>query len=174
MRNNIKVHPHYAARQNATKCGLVVRQMARIMWTSMWLLYAAACHAAWKFDRQNVDLIKDLPRGIWWERGFKIASASLRKKSDEVHWSRSTVFVTWSKSAKNYFLIWMRLNWRHMPSNFCHAAKLQCVAFYHTAKCGRTLIWYQTVPGNFGILLSHQRNVIHQSYKQQLHVRMGK
>ncbi len=29
-------------------------------------------------------------------KGFKIASASWRKKSDEVHRSRSTVFVTWS------------------------------------------------------------------------------
>ncbi len=31
----LKVHPHYAARQNAIKCDLVALQIARIMWTSM-------------------------------------------------------------------------------------------------------------------------------------------
>ncbi len=66
-------------------------------------------------------------------KGFKIVSASLRKKSDKVHRSRSTVFVTWRRSAKNSFLMWMRSHWRHMPSNFCRMAKLQCVAFCRAA-----------------------------------------
>ncbi len=80
--------------------------------------------------RQNVGLIKGLLHGIWWVRCFKITSASCRKKSDGGHWSRSTVFVTF---AKNSFLMWIRSNWWHMPSNFCRAAKLQCVAFRHAA-----------------------------------------
>ncbi len=45
----VKVHPHYAVWQNAAKCGLAARQMARIMWTSMqWcgLGRASAWHAA--------------------------------------------------------------------------------------------------------------------------------
>ncbi len=43
------------------------------------------------------------PHGIWWVRGFKMVSASLRKKSDQVRRSCSTVLVTWRRSAKNSF-----------------------------------------------------------------------
>ncbi len=32
---SLQVRPHYAAQQNATKCGLATQQMAGIMWTSM-------------------------------------------------------------------------------------------------------------------------------------------
>ncbi len=42
-------------------------------------------------------------RGIWRVRSFKMVSASLRKKSDKLRQSPSTVFVTWRRSAKNYF-----------------------------------------------------------------------
>ncbi len=78
FRRSLKVYPHYAVRQNATKCGLALRQMARIMWTLMRCGWgrALACHVAWKFDWQNVGLIKGLPCGIWWVSGFKMASAS--------------------------------------------------------------------------------------------------
>ncbi len=44
------------------------------------------------------------PRGIWWVKGFKMVSASLRKKSDKVHQFCSTVFLT-RRSAKNFFLV---------------------------------------------------------------------
>ncbi len=66
-------------------------------------------------------------------RGFKMVSASLRKKSNKVYWSRSAVFVTRRRSVKNYFFMWMRSHWRHMPNNFCCLAKLQCVAFCRVA-----------------------------------------
>ncbi len=65
--------------------------------------------------------------------GFKMVSASLRKKSDQVRRSCSTVLVTRRRSTKNNFFMWTRSHWRHMPSNFCRAAKLQFVAFCHTA-----------------------------------------
>ncbi len=39
--------------------------------------------------------------------------------------------------------MWTRLRWRHMPNNFCRAAKLQCVAFCRTAQCGRTFTLLQ-------------------------------
>ncbi len=69
------------------------------------------------------------PCGIWWVRGFKMVSANLRKKSDQVHQFCSTVLVTWRRSAKKFFFMWTRSHGRYMPSNFCRAAKLQCVAF---------------------------------------------
>ncbi len=43
-------------------------------------------------------------------RGLKMVSASLRKKSDKFHRSRSTVFVTWRRSARNSFFMW---TWSH-------------------------------------------------------------
>ncbi len=41
--------------------------------------------------------------GIWWVWGFKVVSASLRKKSDNICRSRSTVFVPWRRSKKIIF-----------------------------------------------------------------------
>ncbi len=35
--------------------------------------------------------------------------------------------------------MWTRSNWRHMPSNFCHVTKLQCVAFCRVVKCGSAM-----------------------------------
>ncbi len=59
-----------------------------------------------------------------------MVSTSLRKKSDKVHRSCSTVFVTWRRSAKNSFFMWTRLHWRHMPSTF--ATQQSCNVLHST------------------------------------------
>ncbi len=40
--------------------------------------------------------------------------------------------------------MWTRSHWRHMPSNICRTAKLQCVAFCRAAQCGRTFKDYSS------------------------------
>ncbi len=89
----------------------------KCMWMLCWLGCGMPFDAAWsKIRSANCRSHQKKPRGIWWVSGFKMVSASLRKKSDQVCRSRSTVLVTW-RSAKNYFFMWTRLHWRHMPSN---------------------------------------------------------
>ncbi len=134
-RCTIKVRPHYAAWHKAAKCGKAIRQKLHHA-TSICgrcVGLATACRSMLhdlKIRSANCQSHQKKPRGIWWIRGFKMVSASLRKKSHQVRRSRSTVLVNWKRSAKNSFFMWTRL---HMPSNFCRAAKLQCVAFCHAA-----------------------------------------
>ncbi len=135
---SLKVRPHYAARHTAAKCSKAAWQKLRHA-TSICgrcVGLAAACRSmlrSLKIWLANCRSHQKKLRGIWWVSGFKMVSAILRKKSNQVRRSRSTVLVTWRRSAKNYFLMWTRSHWRHMPSNFCRAAKLQCVAFCRTA-----------------------------------------
>ncbi len=130
----VKVRPHYAAQHTAAKCGKATRQKLRHA-TSICgrcVCLASACRSMLrgiKIRSANCWSHQKKPRGIWWVRGFKVVSALLRKKSNQVRRSRSTVLVTWRRSAKNYFFMWTRSHWRHMPSNFYRAANLQCVAF---------------------------------------------
>ncbi len=133
----IKVHPHYAAPHTVAKCGKATWQKLRHA-TSICghcVGLPAACRSmlrGLKIRSANCQSHQKKPRGIGWVRGFKMVSASLGKKSDQVRWSRSAVWVTW-RSAKNSFFMWTRSHWRHIPNNFCRAAKLQCVAFCRTA-----------------------------------------
>ncbi len=46
------------------------------------------------------------------------------------------------KVCKNFFFMRTQSHRWRMPTNFCCATKLQCVAFCHTAQCGRTLKKY--------------------------------
>ncbi len=65
---------------------------------------ASACRSmlrGLKIQSVNCRSYQKKPRGIWWIRGFKMVSASLKKKSHQVRRSRSTVLVTWKRSAKN-------------------------------------------------------------------------
>ncbi len=73
------------------------------------------------------------PRGIWWVRGFKMVSASLRKKIRQHSLVSFHSFVTWRRCTKDYFFMWTRSHWRHMPSNFSRATKLRYVAFCRAA-----------------------------------------
>ncbi len=135
---NLQVRPHYATRHTAAKCGKATRQKLRHA-TSIGgrcVGLAAACHStlrSLKIRSVNCRSHQKKPRGIWWVKGFKMVSANLRKKSDQVRRSLSTILVTWRRSAKNSFFMWTRSHWQHMLSNFCYAAKLQCVAFCRAA-----------------------------------------
>ncbi len=132
----VKVCPHYAARHTAGKCGKAAWQKLRhaTSISGCCIGLTVACRSmqhGLKIWSANCRSNQKKPRGIWWVRGFKMVSASLRKKSVQVRRSYSTVLVTW-RCAKNYFFMWTRSHWRHMPSNFCCVAKLQCVAFCRT------------------------------------------
>ncbi len=134
----VKVRAHCAARHTAAKCGKAARQKlchaTNIDRHCVGL--AAACRSmlrGLKIRSANCRSHQKKPCGIWGVRGFKMVLAILRKKSNQVRRSRSTVLVTWRRSAKSSFFMRTRSHWRHMPSNFCHAAKLQCVAFCHAA-----------------------------------------
>ncbi len=61
-----------------------------------------------------------------------MVSASLRKKSDQVRRSRSTVLVTRRRSAKNSFFMWTRSHWRHMRATF--AARQSCSVLHSAAR----------------------------------------
>ncbi len=134
----LKVRPHYAARHKAAECGKAAWQKLRHA-TSICgpcAGLAVACRSmlcGLKIWSTNCQSHQKKPRGIWWVRGFKMVSANLRKKSHQVRRFCSTVLVTWKRSAKNSFFMWTRSHWRHIPSNFCRTAKLQCVAFCHAA-----------------------------------------
>ncbi len=138
----IMVSPHYAAWQNATKCGLAGRQMVRIMWTSMrhrrslgrasaccgmpcgMKIQSAKCRSHPKFAMRHM-MSKEFQNYISW----------LEKR---IRRSLLVSFRSFPYIRKRFFFMWTRSNWRHMPSNFCHAAKLQCVAFYHPVQCEYT------------------------------------
>ncbi len=64
-------------------------------------------------------------------KGFQNYISQLKKK---IRGSSLISFYSFCNLCKKLFLMWMRLNRRHMLSNFCHAAKLQCVAFCHAAQ----------------------------------------
>ncbi len=135
---DVKVRPHYAARHTAAKCSKAAWQKLRHA-TSIYGLcvgLAAACRSmlrGLKIRSANCRFHQKKPRSIWWVKGFQNGISQLGKKSDQVRRSRSTVLVTWRRSARNFFFMWTRSHWRHMPSNFCRAAKLQCVAFCRAA-----------------------------------------
>ncbi len=135
---SVKVRPHYATWHTAGKCDKATRQKLRHA-TSICgccVGLAVACRSmlhGLKIRSANCQSHQKKPRGIWWVRGFKMVLASLRKKSDHVRWSRSTVLVTWRRSAKHSFFMWTRSHWRHMPSNFCRMAKLQGIEFCRAA-----------------------------------------
>ncbi len=132
-----KVCPHYAMWQG---CSAKERHATSIYGCCVSL--AAACRSmlcSLNIRSANCRSHQRKPHGTWWVRGFKMVSASLRTKSDRVHRSCSTIFVTWRRSAKNSFFMWTRSHWRHIPSNFCRVAKLQCVTFCRAALGGRTL-----------------------------------
>ncbi len=107
----IKVHPHYAVRHTVAQGDKAAQQKSRHAASicGRCVGSVAACHSTLrglKIWSANCWLHQTKPRGIWWVRGFKMVSASLRKKSDKVHQYRSTVFVTWRRSAKNSFFMW--------------------------------------------------------------------
>ncbi len=62
----------------------------------MWTLHRLSCgmpfDATW--PKNSIGKLSVSSKEAARHRGFKMVSASLRKKSDKVHWSRSTVFVT--------------------------------------------------------------------------------
>ncbi len=97
----------------------------------MWMLRQLGCGKPFDAPIGKLSVTSKEAARHMMSKGFQNVSASLRKKSDQVRRSRSTVLVTWKRSAKNSFFMWTRSHWWHMPSNFCRAAKLQCVAFCH-------------------------------------------
>ncbi len=132
---SLKVCPHYAVRHTVTQRGKAVQQKfhhAASIYGHCVGSAAACCLMLCdlKIWSANCRFHQTKLRSIWWVRGFKMVSASLRKKSDKVQQSCSTVFVAWRRSSKNSFFMWTQSHWRHMPSNFCRAANLQCVVFY--------------------------------------------
>ncbi len=73
-------------------------------------------------------------------KGFQNGISQFEKKIRQSSPVSFHNFCNLKKACKKLFFMWMRSHWRHTPSNFCHAAKLQCVAFCRTAQCGRILI----------------------------------
>ncbi len=130
------VRPHYAARQNGIKCDLAARQMARIMWTSMQrgLGRASSCHGIKNRPAKCRSHQRFAAQHMISKR-FQNYISQLEKK---IRQSLLVSFHSFCNLCKRFFFMWTRSNWRHMPSNFCCAAKLQCVAFCHTAQCGCT------------------------------------
>ncbi len=127
---NLKVRPHYAAWQNRTKCdpfhatngennvdvnATHLRQGCMLCGTKIQLAKSRSHQrfAAWHMM----------------SKGFTNYISYLEK---QIRRSILVSFHSFCNLPKRFFFMWMRSNWRHMPSNFCHAAKLQCAAFCHT------------------------------------------
>ncbi len=104
---SLKVHPHYAAWHTAAHRGKVAQPKS--------LHAASICGRCIDSAATYCSMLRTLkiwsancrshqrkPRGIWWVRSFKMVSASLRKKSDKVHRSRSS-FCNLKKVCKKLF-----------------------------------------------------------------------
>ncbi len=94
MWHNIKVCPHYAARQNDTKCGFAMLQMVRIMWTLMrhGLGRASACHSMSCSMKIRSAKCRSHERFAAWHmmsKGFQNCISQLEKKT---RWSSLVSF----------------------------------------------------------------------------------
>ncbi len=102
-----------------------VRQMTNNVDINVALLWQSFCMPRHAMQHENsigkMSVSSKVCHMAYDEKGVsKWLQPVRKKKSDKVYWSRFTVFVSWYKSTKNYFLMWTWLNWRHTLSNFCH------------------------------------------------------
>ncbi len=100
---SFKVHPHYAVWHTVAQRSKAAQQKSHHA-ASIYghcVGSAAACHSMLR-PKNSIGKLSVPSKEAARHRGFKMVSASLRKKSDKVHRSCSTVFVT-SRSAKNFF-----------------------------------------------------------------------
>ncbi len=131
LNGNVKMRPHYVARQNGTKCGLAARQMARIMWTSMQhsLGRASSCRGITIRSAK----CRSHQRFAGWHMMSRESQNYISYLEKKIRRSLLVSFPSFCNLRKRFFFMWTRSNWRHRPSNFCCAAKLLCVAFCRVA-----------------------------------------
>ncbi len=129
--SDLKVHPHYAAWHTAAKCGKGRAAKVAPCHKYMWTLHRLGCgmlfDAAWPknlIGKLSVPS-KEATRHMM-SKGFQNGISHFEKKIRPSSPISFHSFGNLKKVCKKFYFHVDAIHWRHMPSNFCRAAKLQC------------------------------------------------